>query len=351
MPHTPAYDGGMRGFGRKLASTLLAIAALAGGCRTDDAGRSDRRVTKPPADLLVPRIVGEPWRIARNPDMGPYSHPEAQPVDFTIWQASDRTWQMVACVRKTKFPGSGRLLFRWETDDLTRPDWREAGVFLTSDARPEHKEGQLQAPHVLRVGGTYYMFYNSAGAAFVLRSADGKAFTQHTTPPGDVRFFPMNRDVMVFDNRARDGLFYAYYTWVRPSLYPDRNGHTVGVRTARGLEGAWSEPSDVGVGTASVPGDPFNFINAESPFVLFRDGHYYRWEQMKVFVSQNPLVWPQTELTTLTPGDDRALIAPEIIEADDAFFVAGYKYKDARHGIYMARLEWSPATAAAGTAP
>jgi hypothetical protein len=40
----------------------------------------------------VPRIDGDWWRIAGNPDLGTFTGERQQPVDFAVWQAGDGTW-------------------------------------------------------------------------------------------------------------------------------------------------------------------------------------------------------------------------------------------------------------------
>lgn len=305
-----------------------------------------------PATPEVPSIEGVPWRIVRRPELGPYVSRRAEPVDFAIWQASDGTWQLVACVRGTTYPGATRLFYRWQASTLEETDWQEQGVFLTSDADPGYREGLMQAPHVVRDGARFLMYFNSDGA-HVLESRDGKVFTPVRALDGGLRHFEMGRDVMVFDNRVRDGKVYAYYTAITPPLYPTRQSHTIGVRTAPGLLGPWSEQIDLGVNTADNPDPaeaPYNFINAESPFVLYRNGWYYRWEQLKVFASRDPLRWSGPEITTLairgagtdpaSPAHPRALYAPELVEHQGRHYVAGYKYREAWQGIYMARVAW-----------
>lgn len=272
--------------------------------------------------------------------MGRWSDPGAQPVDFTIWQAADGTWQLVACVRGTRYPGRGRLFFRWEALALTDVDWTPMGTFMTSDDHEAHRQGQLQAPHVVRDRGRYFMIYSSDGAAFLLSSDDGKAFARETAHDGNPRLFEMNRDVMLFDNRARDGLWYAYYTWIAPSRHPERSDHTVGVRTARTLRGPWSEVVNVGVRTPSAAEQPYDFLHAESPFVLFRDGYYYRWERMNVFASTDPIRWSSPALTTMMDLSVPALFAPEVIEHDGNSYLAGYRYDEEVRGIFIAPFTW-----------
>ena len=278
----------------------------------------------------------------RRPALGGRPAQVPQAPDFTIFQAADGTWQLVSCVRGTTHPGGGRLLYRWEAKRLTDADWTPKGVFRTSDTALGHKEGVVQAPHCVKVGGKYYLFYNSAGAAYCLVSDDGEEFRDHKAADGALRFFPMARDVMLFDNRPRDGMWYAYYTDIRPGRYADRKNHTVSFRTAKDLAGPWSaEATDVGV-VSPTPADAYTFVYAESPFVVFRGGWYYRFEQMNVLASRRPAEWPAKIVTTLTAGDPRAYLSPEIIADGADEYIAGYRYKRGEGGIYLCRLKWRP---------
>ena len=36
--------------------------------------------------VLMPQLDGEWWQVAGDPDLGKYSNPKQQPVDFAIWQ-------------------------------------------------------------------------------------------------------------------------------------------------------------------------------------------------------------------------------------------------------------------------
>ncbi|MCK5209427.1 MAG: hypothetical protein KAQ79_15440, partial [Cyclobacteriaceae bacterium] len=44
--------------------------------------------------VLIPTIDGEWWQVAGDPDLGEYTSPKQQPVDFGVWQAADGTWQL-----------------------------------------------------------------------------------------------------------------------------------------------------------------------------------------------------------------------------------------------------------------
>ena len=72
---------------------------------------------------LRPVVAGDFWQIAGNPDLGAYDNrPAQQPVDFSVWQAGDGTWQLWSCIRHTKAPGRTRLFYRWQGDRITDRD-------------------------------------------------------------------------------------------------------------------------------------------------------------------------------------------------------------------------------------
>lgn len=294
------------------------------------------RATDTPA---VPRIAGDWWKIAAPPELGKHHKPGLQAVDFTIFQAADGSWQLISCIRGTAHPGGGRLLYRWESSDLTKPNWTPKGIFWTADPAVGQREGMIQAPHCIRENGKYYLFYNSGGA-YCLISDDGKTFRHHRTATGELKFFDMPRDVMLFDNRTRDGLWYAFFTDIVPGMYLQRKTHTISFRTAKVLEGPWSDrKTDIGV-VSPTPADAYTFVFAESPFVLFRDGWYYRLEQLNVIVSRSISEWPNSILATLGKGDPRAYLAPEIIQDGARQYIAGYRYSKGEGGICLTRLEW-----------
>src|SRR5262245_21645270 len=80
-----------------------------------------------------PEIVGDWWTIAGVPDLGALSAPGMQPVDFTIWQAADGTWNLWSCIRFTKVGGHSRLFYHWQSASLTAPDWTPIGIAMEAD--------------------------------------------------------------------------------------------------------------------------------------------------------------------------------------------------------------------------
>ena len=63
--------------------------------------------------VLIPTIDGDWWQVAGDPDLGEYTTPKQQPVDFGVWQAADGTWQLWSCIRHTNCGGNTRLFYRW----------------------------------------------------------------------------------------------------------------------------------------------------------------------------------------------------------------------------------------------
>ena len=63
---------------------------------------------------VVPRIEGDWWTVAHNPDLGACTSDRQQPVDFAVWQAADGAWQLWSCIRFTQLDGHTRLFYRWD---------------------------------------------------------------------------------------------------------------------------------------------------------------------------------------------------------------------------------------------
>src|SRR5437868_9605340 len=108
---------------------------------------------------LVPRLAGNWWTIATDPDLGALTTPKQQPVDFGIWRAADGTWQLWSCIRGTREPGKTRLFYRWETKKLTNRNWQAMGVAMHAGQKFGEVEGGLQAPFVFQIDGRFEMFY------------------------------------------------------------------------------------------------------------------------------------------------------------------------------------------------
>jgi len=270
--------------------------------------------------IHVPELSGGFWQIAENsPDVSPYNHPLGthNACDFTIFQAADGTWQLIACIRGTTWSGATRLLHRWEARKLTDKTWIPRGIFYkASEEVGQSVRVGTQAPHCFRHESQYYLFYNCRGA-YCMTSEDGKSFKHIKSREGEYKLFDMGRDVCLFHD---EGTWYAYYcgSW---------NMH---FRTAKGLLGPWSKPF-----TLEAKGNP------ESPFVLRYGDDYYLWQQEKVYRSRSPRSFAGHPITRMVlsgwkPGRWRGRVwAPEVILHEDQYYLAGYA-----RGIFLCKMKW-----------
>ena len=166
---------------------------------------------------LVPRLVGNWWTVAGDPDLGPLTTPTQQPVDFGIWQAVDGTWQLWSCIRGTKEPGKTRLFHRWEGANLTDANWVPKGIALQANPALGETPGGLQAPYVIRFEDKYWMFYGDWANICLATSTNGKEFVRYRNAVGRPQLdfaAPVDtsrntRDPMV---RRIGGKWYCYYT-------------------------------------------------------------------------------------------------------------------------------------------
>ena len=312
---------------------LLAIASmpLSAQKNGETGGTSETVVAGP----MTPRLDG-PWiQLAGRPQLEKWASPKAEPVDFTIFQADDGSWQLIACVRHTTHPGSGRLLYRWSSPELLQEDWKPEGIFLSSKPGWSHAEGKLQAPFHVKDGDRHCLFYNSRGC-HLMTSEEGIDFE----PYGTEAIFPMGRDVCLLDDREGSGKWIAYYTSPEKGINPATRDHTIRARTASDLEGPWSEKA-VEIPPLTPPPPGYLFVYAESPLVVKRGDYYYRFEQLFVYRSKDPLKWQEPPVAMLAPGDPLKRLAPEIVTHDGKDYILAYQWRgDDQRGIYLAPLAW-----------
>ena len=133
---------------------------------------------------MIPAIDANWWQVAANPDLGPYTSSNQQPVDFAVWQAADGTWQLWSCIRNTDCGGKTRLFYRWEARTLTDEHWQPMGIAMQADPELGETPGGLQAPHVLEHQGTYFMLYGDWSRICLAESRDGKRFTRARNAKG-----------------------------------------------------------------------------------------------------------------------------------------------------------------------
>jgi len=306
-----------------VASLLSQLAVAAGG----DAAAGQ---------ALQPRIAGDWWQIAGDPDLGELTATNQQPVDFAIWQAADGAWQLWSCIRRTKEAGNTRLFHRWESASLTDSHWKPMGIALRADATFGEKPDGLQAPFVFRDAARFVMFYGGWEDIGSASSTDGKRFERQLNVDGKVTLFGEGsgntRDPMVI--RIGD-VWHCYYT-----AHPQNTGADY-CRTSHDLR-AWSAPRVVARGGRAGSGS----FSAECPFVvelepgkfyLFRTQRYGKDAQTSVYFSGDPLDFGVDNdeghfLRTLP------VAAPEIIHYKDHRFIAALL--PSLKGIQVSQLSW-----------
>ncbi|MHC4996139.1 MAG: glycoside hydrolase family protein [Planctomycetota bacterium] len=238
------------------------LVALAPELKEDAGGDED---DEEKAVKLVPKIAGDWWDIASNPDLGDLSTPKQQPVDFAIWQDNTGAWRVWSCIRHTAEPGKTRLLYGWTADDITDTDWEPTGVMLQADPHLGETPGGLQAPYVMRHDDGFLMFYGDWQNIVIAESPDGVRF-KRIVKRGIAGVFgdgprDNTRDPMVI-KIGRD--YYCYYT-----KHPDGVG-AVYCRTSRNLE-QWSFPYMVSFGGRAG----MKITSYECPHVVEIDGYFY----------------------------------------------------------------------------
>ena len=300
--------------------------------------------------ILLPQIDGEWWQVTGNPMDHKYATERQEPVDFAVWQAADGTWQLWSCIRSTTAGGKNgktRFFYRWEGQNLTDTDWKPMSIAMEADPLLGETPGGLQAPHVVKAGDTYHMFYGDWVNICHAVSKDGKNFTRVIQANGKTGMFaegPGNntRDVILLPHA---GKWFAYYT-----AYPNRQG-MVYVRTTEDFKD-WSLSSVAAyggrAGTNAYSSECPHVVKlGDSDFYLFKTQTYgpFKGDIRKrgipltsIYYSNNPMMFGINQ-------DDRYFVctlpvaAPEIIYFKDRYFIAALN-EGALDGIRIAKLTW-----------
>lgn len=290
--------------------------------------------------VLIPKVVGDWWPIAGQPDLGDLTGEKQQPVDFAVWQAADGSWQLWSCIRHTKCGGKTRLFYRWEAKSLTDRDWTPKGIAMQADPNVGETAGGLQALHVIRRGDGYLMFYGDWQHICLATSEDGKTFTRRLNRAGTTGLFgeepgANTRDAMALP--VGDEVF-CYYT-----AFPGGKG-AVYCRRSRGDLKEWSESKVTAFGGRAGT-NPFS---AECPHVVHLGEAYYLFRTQKYGENAQSLVYRSDDPLDFGVEDDSKLVAtlpiaaPEIIEHDGSWYIAALN--PGLNGIRIARLEWAAAS-------
>ncbi len=289
--------------------------------------------------VLIPQIDGDWWQVAGDPDLGKYTTPKQQPVDFGVWQAADGTWQLWSCIRATSAPGKTRLFYRWQGAKLTDKDWKPMGIAMEADAAFGETDGGLQAPYVQKINGEYVMFYGDWEHIAIAKSVDGKTFARQLTPDGKAGMFTEGvgdntRDPMML--RIGD-LYHLYYT-----AYPNRMGADF-VRTSKDLH-HWSPAKKVAAGGSAGTGPS----SAECPFVYYHkaSGYYYLFNTQRYGANSQSSIFRSKDPANFGVDSDQYLVgtipyaAPEIIESEGQTYIAALLGN--LKGIQIAKLKFVP---------
>jgi hypothetical protein len=150
----------------------------------------------------------------------------------------------------------------------------------------------------------------------------------------------MGRDVCLLDDRERSGKWIAYYTSPEKGINPATRDHTIRARTASEPGGPWSDVA-IEIPPITPPPPGYAFVYAESPLVVKRGGYYYRFEQLFVFRSEDPMKWMGPPIAILAPDDPLKRLAPEIVTRDRKDYLVAYQWRGSDpRGIYLAPLVW-----------
>ena len=296
--------------------------------------------------VLVPVIDGAWWQVAGSPMDHKYATERQEPVDFAVWPAADGCWQLWSCIRNTTAGGKNgktRFFYCWEGKNLTDADWKPMGIAMEADPSLGETPGGLQAPHVVKVGDTYHMFYGDWVNICHATSQDGKNFTRVVQKNGKTGMFNEGdgehaRDPMILQIGDR---YYCYYTAHSMRSAASNHRGLNYCRVSTDLRN-WSPSKVVAEGSTYRTG-PYC---AECPHVVYypESKHYYlfntqrygRQQHTTVFRSADPLHFGindnSLEVTTLP------VAAPEIILHDGRYYIASLM--PSLKGIQIAKLKW-----------
>ncbi|MBN1660117.1 MAG: hypothetical protein JXA93_17080 [Anaerolineae bacterium] len=323
---------------------------------------------------LRPVLDGPSWIIGPSPYLAgllPPPAPGAPPhecVDHCVFQSADGAWHLWGCIRGTSV---GRILYHWEGQSLTLPNWTPTGEIIRVDRHAgesiRDRDGKewIQSPYVVRHNGTYFMFYGGhstgldaggtpvppsdprmEGQICLMTSPDGRTWTRHRDKHGHSRLFVgpgETRDPCVIKIGDTFHLYYAGYH----NADPAQAG--VYLRTSPDLL-HWSGWQIVHQDPAYGPG-PWgtecpHVVKRRTAYYLFRTEHYAT-AKTHVFCSQNPADFgaagDASDKYVATPGGATiAVAAPEIITDRH-----GRQYITSNHdllgGTRLFRLRWEQA--------
>lgn len=282
--------------------------------------------------------------VPETPEVGEFTHVFDQSVgEKEGWYINDHCfikgddgWHVFGITHaKPANPMDERNFAHGTSPELMQAPWKKQPFALTWD--PKLGENHLWAPHVIKKGDTYYMFYCAGSLVSnyhyqinLATSKDLKTWTRSSRNPVFQDFYDA-RDPMVL---LVDGTYYMYYT---ANYDKEDNHHIVNVRTSKNLLD-WS-PARVAFvhpekGTFGGP--------TESPFVVRKGDYFYLfcgpdggYHATKVYRSSNPYFWEHKPIYSFPSH------AAEVIQDGDKWYASDSGWD--MNGVYLAPLTWKPA--------
>ncbi len=269
-----------------LAAMGVSILALAAPAATRSVAASPSEVTVTAYEQREQAVEGGERRRIYDPSVG-----EEEPWyinDHTFIRGPDNAWHLFGITATEPAKPLEEVFFAHATaPSLTYPQWRKLAPVMHAD--PDAGETHVWAPHVIKHGNTYYMFYAGGTpdhAAYKIQLATSRDLVNWTRYEGNPLFTDGfdGRDPMVL---RVGGQWVMYYT---ATSTPTGGNHVVAYRTSSDLR-TWG-PKRVAFNSplTGTFGGP-----TESPFVVQESGSYYLfvcctsgYNDTRVYRSDNP---------------------------------------------------------------
>ncbi|SDY05876.1 Glycosyl hydrolases family 32 N-terminal domain-containing protein [Amycolatopsis xylanica] len=252
--------------------------------------------------------------------------------DHTFIQDARGTWHLFGITHAEPAVDDDEDTFAHATAPSLTGPWTKQAPVLETD--PAYGETHLWAPHVIKNGSTYYMFYAGGGADgarhAINLATSTDLFTWTRLPSG-----PLFRDGAV----ARDpyvvrigGQWVMYYT---ATSDPGGGNHVVAYRTSADLV-HWSARSIA----FTDPSRGFGGGNTESPFVVFEAGAWHLFLGPRggyvgtdVFTSNDPFRFSADQLSGHVFSH-----AAELVNTDGKWWVSHAGW--GQRGVWLAELDF-----------